>query len=311
VFGDLGFDCDTGLWDDLVNADAGNGYVNACNGHWATSHENERLSDSWSYFEDTVKHRTRFNFASLDGDEYMGSQDIPPRYMLETLGDLLQPVVTTLAVHTSVYRVRSRTVRKTWEPDAQQMGAPNPEIATAGRMNPAGIPYLYTAFDFNTAVHEARAESRTTSTVFVGRFETTQPLVLVDFTASFDMPSLFDLNRQRERENILFFYRFVEQISQPVRPDDRVHLSYIPTQVVCEYLAQVFQTNEGKQLDGIIFPSSLFKGGKNLVVFPSKERGRLDFRGVNFKEVFRYQRPRRQHPTGPFDQPTGRLLPMM
>lgn len=40
-----------------------------------------------------------------------------------------------------------------------RMSAPPPDLATPGRANPAGIPYLYASSDPNTAISELRPHS--------------------------------------------------------------------------------------------------------------------------------------------------------
>ena len=56
---------------------------------------------------------------------------------------------------------------------------------------------------------------------------------------------------------------FVEAISTPVIKDGREHIDYVPSQVICEYLAQVFEPAEGSKPGGLIYPSSVHDGGKN------------------------------------------------
>lgn len=308
VLYNLGLECNMDLWDDIVNSDHGNGYVGASYGHWATSSESESLSYSWSNFENIVKHRTRFNFSRFEGDEYVDPGETPPRHMLDVIGNHLQKAVTVVKQETLVYRVRSRSAKHTWKPNAKELGAPPPEITTGGRMNPPGIPYLYTALDFNTAVYEARANHRTTGTVFVGQFALSRDLNVVDLTVQLPLPSIFDLDNRPERESVLFFDGFVNKISQPITPDDKIHLSYIPTQVVCEFLAQCFKTLEGKSLDGIIFPSSLYNGGKNLVIFPTHTGWHPEFAGVTLYKVFKYQRPRKLAKSSRYA--VGKILPI-
>jgi len=293
VFNNLGFDCHVELWNDITKSDHGNGYVIASYGHWASSTESESLIYSWSNFENIVKHRTRFNFSTHSENEHLDPGETPPRYMLDVIGDHLQGSVTNINQGTLVYRVRTRKLNHTWKPNTEELGAPPPEITTGGRMNPPGIPYLYTALDFNTAVYEARANRRTTNTVFVGQFKLTQTLKVIDLTLERPLPSIFDLDNRKERESMLFFENFVTRISQPITPDDKIHLSYIPTQVVCEFLAQCFTTKQGDSLDGIIFPSSLYSDGKNLVIFPSHNDSRPDFKGVMLDRVYKYHHPRK------------------
>lgn len=310
VLNNLGLDCNMDLWNDIVHSDHGNCYVRAAFGHWATSTESELLSYSWSSFENIVKYRTRFNFTRYDEEDQFEPNETHPRHMLDVLANHLQRAVITVQPHTPIYRARARRINQYWEPSADELGAPPPKIATGGRMNPPGIPYLYTAMDFNTAVYEARANHRTTSTVFVGQFTLTRPLKILDLTLAPHLPSIFDLDSRPERESVLFFESFVKKISQPIKPDDKVHLSYIPTQVVCEFLAQCFKTPNGESLDGIIFPSSLYSGGKNLVIFP-RHSGRMpDFGATELQSIYKYQRPRK------FSKPTkngtipGKIIPI-
>ena len=53
------------------------------------------------------------------------------------------------------------------------------------------------------------------------------------------------------------------------------------SQVICEYLAQVFEPTHGTKLGGLIDPSAVHPGGKNLVVFP-EDRYLGTFHGVTF-----------------------------
>jgi len=55
----------------------------------------------------------------------------------------------------------------------------------------------------------------------------------------------------------------------------------VPSQVVCEYLAQVFEPTPGTRLGGLVYPSAVHPGGKNLVVFPD-DRYLETFNGVTF-----------------------------
>jgi len=77
------------------------------------------------------------------------------------------------------------------------------------------------------------------------------------------------LDRKQEREQALFLSGFVRSITQPVTKDGREHIDYVPSQVVCEYLAQVAFLEDQQPLNGVIFPSSVQGGGINLVIFPS------------------------------------------
>jgi RES domain-containing protein len=154
-------------------------------------------------------------------------------------------------------------------------------------MNPGGIRYLYTAFDRLTAMREVGVDRSTRHPVYVASFKLTRPLQVIDLTKPVRLPSVFDLARKGRRERGLFHYGFVREVSKRVVKDDLEHLNYVPTQVVCEYLAQVFKMKGGGRLDGLIYPSSVHDRGRNLVVFPSQEGITEGFRGATFNGATR------------------------
>jgi hypothetical protein len=113
-------------------------------------------------------------------------------------------------------------------------------------MNPAGIPYVYTAFDKTTARREVGIMGRTNKSVFTATFALTRPLWVMDLTALPPVPSLFDIENKEIREQALMVRAFVEAISTPVTKDGQEHIDYVPSQVICEYLAQVFVPGEDR-----------------------------------------------------------------
>lgn len=285
VFSELGFDGHSELLSDIIGADMGNGWVAAADGHWASAHEHEVLLSSWSSFEDVIKHKTRFHFGQAGETFTAGPQEIEPGRMLGVLGERLRPYIRPIEAGTVAYRVRVRGLTETWKPCASELGAPPPDVARAGRMNPAGIPYLYMAFDIATALRESGVSSETIGDVFVASFEVVETLWVIDLTRLKKPPSVFDVDRKREREEALFAHGFVDAISKPVTKNGREHIEYVPSQVVCEYLAQVFSPGSGVMLGGIVFPSSVHANGKNLVVFPSDRGLDQSFNGVKFRRA--------------------------
>jgi len=148
-------------------------------------------------------------------------------------------------------------------------------------MNPAGIPYLYTAFDETTAQREVSFEGGTDITVFTAKFVVKRDLWVMDLTEVASLPSVFDVANKEAREQGLIVRGFVKAISAPATKDGREHIEYVPSQVICEYLAQVFETEDGRKLAGLIYPSAVHNGGRNLVVFP-ENRHTEAFYGVTF-----------------------------
>jgi RES domain-containing protein len=285
VLGELGCDGHTDFLQAVIDAEVnGYGFVPAVDGHWAGSHPHEVLSSAWNLFSYTIRHETRFHFANTPCLGTTSPYEIDIADVLPAIAERLRPQIRSLPVGTEVYRARIRQDEETWEPSADQMGAPPKDKASAGRMNPAGISYLYTALDKSTAQREVGIAERTTKTVFTATFALTRPLWVMDLTALPPVPSLFDVASKEAREQAFIVRGFVEAISTPVTKDGREHIDYVPPQVICEYLAQVFRLKKDEKLAGLIYPSSVYNGGKNLVVFP-EDRYNGTFYGLTFVSV--------------------------
>ncbi|WP_199048656.1 MULTISPECIES: HEPN-associated N-terminal domain-containing protein [unclassified Dyella] len=282
VLDNLGFDGHADFVEAVVDAEVnGDAFVPAANGHWAGSHPHEVLSSAWSLFTHTVKHETRFHFADAPRSESTSPYEIDVADVLPAIAQRLRPLIRTLPAGTDVYRSRVRSRGQAWLPGAKELGPPPKDKTSAGRMNPAGIPYLYTAFDKPTARREIGITGRTSHTVFTATFTLSKPLEVIDLTQLPPMPSLFDVANKEAREQALFIRAFVDTLSKPVMKDGHEHIDYVPSQVVCEYLAQVFEPAPGTKLGGLIYPSAVHPGGKNLVVFP-EDRYWGTFHGVTF-----------------------------
>ncbi len=278
----LGFYAQEGFFQVVVDAEAeGDWFVPTANGHWLGSHRHQEVIWAWSSFCDTVKHKTRFHFANEPRDDFGSPQEIHPSNTLHAVADCLRNHIKILPSGVEVYRARVRRRGETWQPSADEMGPPPNEKATAGRMNPAGIPYLYTAFDRITARQEIGVQPRSTKTAFTATFTLSKPLTVIDLTQTPSLPSVFDIGRKHDREKILFVKEFTKAISWRVTKDGQEHIDYVPSQIICEYLAQIFRLDDGTRLGGLVYPSSVHEGGKNLVVFP-EDRYKGTFYGVMF-----------------------------
>lgn len=289
VLNSLGFDGEQSLIDDIIQADTNGAWVDAAEGHWLGEHEHQSLLSSWNHFARLVKHVTRYHFGSV-APEDLDPFEIDPRSMLQVLGRHLQALVCIIPAGTEVFRIRRCKQAETWLPDATTMGPP--PSPSAGRMNPAGIPYLYTSFDAETALHEVGAHKRTTDRIYVASFKLEDPIQVVDLTKIPHPPSIFEVEKKRDREKWLFAQGFADEISIPVTKNGQEHIEYVPSQVVCEYLAQVFEPHTGGELAGLIYPSAEYDGGRNLVVFPSQRGWDLEFNGVKFERAYRYHKAR-------------------
>jgi len=272
MLGTIGLYCHDDLFEDIADAFIYTEWVRASDGHWLGSRQSEELSALWDGFVDVIKHEVRFFFQHPSAVKPTKPREADPQSILITLEDMVKNfgLLDRLKAEISLFRVRERNDGADWEINSDQMGAPPPERARAGRMNPAGISYLYLAFEPETALAEVL--SGPPCTAAIARFTTQREVQVLDLSKLPPEPSIFDEAKRDERESLLFLEQFVSEISQPVRKDGREHVGYVPSQVVCEYFALVFQISPEHHLDGIVYPSAVRPGGRNLVLFPT-ERG--------------------------------------
>ena len=132
------------------------------------------------------------------------------------------------------------------------LGAPPPPLASAGRLNRQGVSYLYVATCAETAISEVRPHPG--HFVSVGKFKCKRSLRVLDFSKPtfLDFPltdvglRCFDLVTSIERD-----------LSMPITPEQRA--AYISAQFIAELIRQ-------RGFDGVIYRSSVSKG-TNLCTF--------------------------------------------
>jgi hypothetical protein len=144
------------------------------------------------------------------------------------------------------------------------MGVPPKRIASHGRANPAGIPYLYLGSTDETAISEIRPH--TGEMACVARFRTADGLKIVDLRRPRTMVSPFLLDDAedigRMRNDLPFLERLGDELTRPVIPQSAA-VEYTPSQYLCEFIK-----NGG--YDGVIYRSSV-SDGINLALFdPTK-----------------------------------------
>ena len=145
----------------------------------------------------------------------------------------------------------------------EDMGCPpKPELATPGRANPNGIRYLYLCRDDSTPFYEVRPDYL--DRVDIGEFLILEDNVkIVDFTEKVNLFKVFydageDTFKKKVKRRVLFD-AISTDLSKPLRSFD-TELEYVPTQYICEYF-------KDSGADGIMFKSSVWANGKNLVLF--------------------------------------------
>jgi RES domain-containing protein len=256
-----GLDWPEALMNDVAGSLTEETWVEAPRGIWMSSHDHELLRYSWEQFAAEVKYKSRFHFNRPSSRE--SGDTLSVREMLPYLGQLMKRhrMVQVLSSGTDVYRVRDGAHPH----DASQLGPPPGRLVPAGRMNPVGIPYFYLSFDEDAALAEARPAAGGVATV--SRWRIARDLHVLDLTKSVKGASIFS-GRWGEHDLAVFMYDFVDEVSQPIERGGAEHIEYLPTQVVSEFFAQSFTFGKEQALDGIIFPSSIVHGRRNLVLFP-------------------------------------------
>lgn len=142
-----------------------------------------------------------------------------------------------------------RVDRVPWSRNA--INAPPASIASAGRLNRAGVAMLYLADAAETAIAEVRPHPG--QYVSLGTFETVAPLKVADFGIGI---SAFAQN-DRRLQMFAEIAAFDRQMSIPIAHGERNR--YLPSQLLAEVLRE-------KGFDGIRYRSSL-TDGVNLCVF--------------------------------------------
>lgn len=158
------------------------------------------------------------------------------------------------------FRARIEKEGVPYPPD--KMGAPPEKIATHGRANPVGIPYLYLGSETATAVAEVRPHPG-------------EVLSVAKFGVDPSKLSLIDLRRPKAsvspfmvedvttlRADVSFLDRLGDELKTPVIPGEAA-IAYVPSQYLCEYIKR-----DG--YDGVVYGSSV-SSGINLALFhPTK-----------------------------------------
>lgn len=236
----------------------------------------ERMLNAWEHFVGLTKYQSRFFFHELA--EHANDS---PQKILKTARAAFEKLTMFKSFPVGYCFYRARHYDGSWPiNEPKELLAPPREKARAGRMNPAGIRYLYLAEEQETALVEVRPSPG--SDVVVAQFELTKELRILDLAALDNVTDDQlgdDISGGIKKGDLIPFLRaFVSAISLPVIQDGREHIDYVPSQVVCEYFAQAHMFFEpiipgGKpfrfqRIHGIRYRSALHGNGFNIVLFP-------------------------------------------
>lgn len=162
------------------------------------------------------------------------------------------------------YRARIRTGDNPFA--IGEMNAPPKHLASHGRANPAGIPYLYLGSQPDTAAAEIRPH--TGEVACIADF-TIPDIRVVDLRNPRGFVSPFLLGEASKigqlRADLPLLERLGGELTRPVLPQ-RAAIDYIPSQYLCEFIKKA-------GFDGVLYRSSVSEG-INLALFdPGKAVG--------------------------------------
>ncbi|WP_211882503.1 RES family NAD+ phosphorylase [Plastoroseomonas hellenica] len=162
------------------------------------------------------------------------------------------------------YRARIRSGDAIFSID--RMGAPPKRLASHGRANPAGIPYLYLGSKPETATAEIRPHTGEVACVAGFTVPEIQAVDLRNprkFVSPFILSDASDIGQLRA--DIPFLERLGDELTRPVLPQGAA-IDYIPSQYLCEFIKK-------SGFDGVVYRSSV-SDGINLALFdPDKAQG--------------------------------------
>lgn len=253
--------------------------------------ESEALDWSWRDFRRLVMHETRYFFDSANSEP--GQDEADPGYplyrgsrVLSAVGRMIQEfdLTATLTPDEPLFRIRVHDDGESLD-TAAELGTPPPSKASQNRMSPAGIPLLYVASTKEVAIAETVDETEVSArSVTVAEFRVREPVMVVDFSALPQVPSIFteDEGELAKRPAIGFLNGFRRDLSTRIERDDRIHIDYVPTQVVCEYVRTRLKREWNLEAAGLAFESARAEG-RNWALFvdndhcldPGENLGRL------------------------------------
>lgn len=175
---------------------------------------------------------------------------------------------------------RSRIQKNEEEYPLDKMGAPPRHLATHGRANPAGIPYLYLASSIDTAIAEVRPHVGDTANVAVFVLERPNEIKVIDLRHPRKTISPFkvaedDVDIVELKNDLAFLVSVGEELTHPVLPDAAA-VDYTPSQYFCEFVKKC-------GFDGVMYRSSV-GSDVNLALFDTKRaapEGKVDKRMVS------------------------------
>lgn len=260
---DMDLAAQNNLLDEIMDFDPRDGSVSAREAwqmredHWAAIPIDRR----WPWFADYLKTQRRF----IIEDDPTG-EIVSPKYWVP---DLVEKASAIRRITPNTRLFRGRLGKRS----TKEMGAPPASLATAGRANPAGISFLYCAFNAETAIIETGRFPG--AKVSLRELRPRRQLRLADLrgrTSALEPLATPNLAEEIRKRTLLC--SLGRALGAPIHPEDS-EVEYVPTQ----YLAEVIRS---AGYDGICYPSALNETGTNVVIF-DPNAVRISSRGGDFE----------------------------
>lgn len=237
----------------LLTAILGKNYQNA---KYEWHKEIGVYKDAWSKFKNEIKFTNRFFPKNIIYSSVFKTNKPKDQFF-----EMLEQLTVNVENSADLYRARISDHHI----ESKDMGAPPAGIASGGRANPIGIPYLYLANNIATCIAEVRPNN--TSTIYISRFHLKnkdRELRVLDLTKPRKKISILKLSNDASNlASILEYLQLLEilsiELSTPISPYSS-SLDYIPTQILSEFIKTI------GEVDGIKFNSS-FGQGVNYVFY--------------------------------------------
>ena len=261
---DLPNDKDDALMDEIASQI---GDETWCEYDWLSLNYDQSLLYSWDDFARAVSYERRFFFTRLGHDDAGHPDSRSVGEFLTELGALIDRLGTISEIDAGAqyFRARPCDPNAAFE-TAEDLGPPPREAATqSNRMNPPGIPMFYGSDNADLAV----AEVRSAGAVSVGEFRAAKPLRIIDLYDLPEMPGFFSTASREEILGLRFLRKLSQIIAEPVERDDRVHIDYIPTQVIAEFFREY--AFAAGPVDGVRYKTALEQAGSNTALFATQD----------------------------------------
>ena len=233
--------------------------------------DQDRARYSWDHFCKVVMHERRFFFLRDEGDPHEFDVDDPGE-VLKTIFEYAQymNLFKELPSGSNLLRARREGRKPQWELP-EDLGPPPVDKANqSNRMSPAGIPMFYGCDDEETALMETASGP---GYFAIGQFQTLRQATLLDLTDIPPIPGLFkavsDSTEITPRRALKFLHHVTGEVSRSIERGDRVHVDYVPTQVVTEFIRDQLTWGDSR-VDGIKYSSSVHPGHVSYVLFASQ-----------------------------------------